>query len=327
MALLEFFVNLRKQMENAFKIKIGDGKIQLRNKGDYSKVDIITNKMNEDQKNYAIEITRECLEMHQSHFDCTKYIKEQLKSKYGGDWCVILHIQDYGDSSFNYFDDCYVYFHMGEFCVKIFKSNNSDKTIRLDDKGDYNKVEILTNKMNEDQKNYAIEITRESLNKHESHFDCAKYISNQFESKYGGNWCVILKAYGYGNSYFTYYNQGYINFTMGEFHVEIFKSNNSDKTIYLIDKGDYNKVEIFTNKMNDDQKNYAIEITRESINMHKSHFECVKYVKDQFDNKYGGNWCVVFNPRGYGDSCFTYYSCYISFTIGEFDVNIGKTHD
>ena len=106
-----------------------------------------------------------------------------------------------------------------------------------------------------------------------------------------------------------------------------FKSNNSDKTIYLIDKGDYNKVEIFTNKMNDDQKNYAIEITRESINMHKSHFECVKYVKDQFDNKYGGNWCVVFNPRGYGDSCFTYYSCYISFTIGEFDVNIGKTHD
>lgn len=63
------------------------------------------------------------------------------------------------------------------------------------------------------------------VNMHENeHCKCAKYIKDQFESKYGGTWCVFLKPQNYSSSSVTRYDNGYIDFTIGEFNIIIFKS-------------------------------------------------------------------------------------------------------
>lgn len=55
------------------------------------------------------------------------------------------------------------------------------------------------------------------------HCKCAKYINEQFESKYGGKWCVFLLPQNYGGSFVTHCEIGYISFTMGEFSIKIFQ--------------------------------------------------------------------------------------------------------
>ena len=98
-------------------------------------------------------------------------------------------------------------------------------------------------------------------------------------------------------------------------------------SLRLYHKGNYNKVNVIDNEMNDEQKNFAIDITRKSLNMHKDdHCECVNYIKDQFVNKYGGCWCVFIRPQNYGNS-ISYYcdNCYICFTMGEFSIVIFKS--
>ena len=99
-----------------------------------------------------------------------------------------------------------------------------EESIPLCDRGDYSKVNIRKNEMNDDQKDYVIDITKKSLNMHKDHFECAKYIKDQLENKYDDYWCVILRTKNYGASYFTYYDKYYIYFTIGEFCVMIFKS-------------------------------------------------------------------------------------------------------
>lgn len=108
---------------------------------------------------------------------------------------------------------------------------------------------------------------------------------------------------------------------------EIRKIKKKKSSLRLYDKGNYNKVNVIDNEMNDEQKNFAIDITRNSLNMHKDdHSKCVNYIKDQFVNKYGGSWCVFIRPRNYGNS-FSYHcdNCYISFTMGEFSIVIFKS--
>lgn len=36
--------------------------------------------------------------------------------------------------------------------------------------------------------------------------------------------------------------------------------------------------------MSEDQKNFAIKTTQKGFSMYKDHFECAKYVKEQFEN-------------------------------------------
>lgn len=54
-------------------------------------------------------------------------------------------------------------------------------------------------------------------------------------------------------------------------------------------EGDYSKVEITDNEVNEEQKNYAIETTQNGLDTYSDRFKCAKYVKEQFENKYGGN--------------------------------------
>ncbi|KAK8837356.1 hypothetical protein M9Y10_036789 [Tritrichomonas musculus] len=98
-----------------------------------------------------------------------------------------------------------------------------DKMIKLSDKGEYDKVNVLENSMDYDKKNFAINTTRYGLRHYTSHFDCAKYIKEQFDSKYTGIWVAILRVRGYGSCYYSYSDNGHICFTMGEFIVDIFR--------------------------------------------------------------------------------------------------------
>lgn len=44
------------------------------------------------------------------------------------------------------------------------------------------------------------------------------------------------------------------------------------------------KQRFFKNEMSEDQKNFAIKTTQKGFSMYKDHFECAKYVKEQFEN-------------------------------------------
>ena len=49
---------------------------------------------------------------------------------------------------------------------------------------------------------------------------------------------------------------------------------------------------------------YNIQI----VNMHENeHCKCAKYIKDQFESKYGGTLCVFLKPQNYGSSSVTRY--------------------
>lgn len=152
--------------------------------------------------------------------------------------------------------------------------------------------------MTEDQKNFAIKTTREGLNTYSSLFECAKYIQSQCGIKYGGEWCVIIKLRYSGESYFTFFDDCYISFSIGQYYVDIGKASLGDKSIRLEDKGDYDKYNIIASEMSQQQKNFAIEKTRNALKMHKDHFQCVNYIKDKFDDEYGGIWCAIILPRG-----------------------------
>lgn len=123
--------------EDQFAKYMDEESIRLYDKGDYSKVEITDNEVNEEQKNYAIETTQNGLDTYSDRFKCAKYVKEQFENKYGGNWCVIITIHEYGDSNFSNFDKCYTCFIIGEYCVE------NAKVGRGDDKGDYNKIEIF----------------------------------------------------------------------------------------------------------------------------------------------------------------------------------------
>lgn len=115
-----------------------------------------------------------------------------------------------------------------EINFKTLSSCNYEKykieSLRLYDKGNYYKVNIVQNEMAYDQKNYVIELTRKSLNMHKNHFECAKYVKNQLDSKYGRQWAAILSARNYCGSYMSYCDNCYIIFTIGELNVIVFKS-------------------------------------------------------------------------------------------------------
>lgn len=194
--------------------------------GNYNKVNIIKNEMNEEQKNYAIDITQKSLNMYKDdHSECVKYITEQFDNKYGEDWCVFLRPREYGSCCLYWYDNCYINFEIGEFNITIFKSNLGDESLRLYDKGNYNKVNIITNYMNEEQKNYVIDITQKSLSMHKDNpGECVTYIREQLVNKYGGKWCVFLRARNYGNIFAEFYDNCLINFSIGEFDITIFKS-------------------------------------------------------------------------------------------------------
>lgn len=77
--------------------------------------------------------------------------------------------------------------------------------------------------------------------------------------------------------------------------------------------------------MDEGRKNFGIEITRKSINMHTDNHKRAVYIEEQFHKKYGGEWTTFIAPKYTSGSCFTYYNlCYINFTIGEFEVIIYK---
>lgn len=52
----------------------------------------------------------------------------------------------------------------------------------------------------------------------------------------------------------------------------------ADESLRLYDKWNYNKLEIFENEMDGDQKNYAIETTRKVLNAYDNHFKCANYI-------------------------------------------------
>lgn len=114
---------------------------------------------------------------------------------------------------------------------------------------------------------------------------------------------------------------------MGEFLVVIFKASwGSDESIHLLDKGDYDRVDKINNTMSYDRKEFAIETARQSLNKFDNHNKCAEYIKNKFDSKYGGNWAVILQPRGYGSFCCSYMpNCSIQFLMGEFEVIIFKT--
>lgn len=54
---------------------------------------------------------------------------------------------------------------------------------------------------------------------------------------------------------------------------------------------------------------------------------CEIHLRSIRKKKYGGKWCAILMPRGYGSSYFTYYDdCYISLIMGEFRVTIFKSN-
>lgn len=61
--------------------------------------------------------------MNKSRFECAKYIKTQLESKYSGVWLAVLKARGYGSSLISYFDKCYILFEMGEYEVEIAKTS------------------------------------------------------------------------------------------------------------------------------------------------------------------------------------------------------------
>lgn len=307
---------------------INDETLRLYDKGDYSKVDIYKNLMDDEQKNFAIETTRKSLNINSDHSKCAKYIKEQFEKRFGGDWCVNLGTRNYGNIYFTYYDNCRINFQMGEFVVSIFKSSLGKETLRLHDKENYEKIHIYYTSMDDDHKNFAIDTTKRGLKIHDkSHFECAKYIVEKFQSEYGGNWCAILRARNYGGCYYTYI-ENHISFEIGEFCVNIFKSNVGGHVLQLKDFGDYDKYEINRYTMNNEKKNFIIKTTKECIQKYNDdHFECCKLIKQKLEKKYKGHWCVFLGIRNYGSANLSYVdNCYINFRMGEFYVTVFKSN-
>lgn len=77
--------------------------------------------------------------------------------------------------------------------------------------------------MSYDQKNYAIETTRYALIHCGNAKSAAIYVKNRFEAVYGGYWTCIISICidgAYASNYCPKYQ---ISFTMGKYHVCIYK--------------------------------------------------------------------------------------------------------
>ena len=168
------------------------------------------------QANEIFNLVKKSKEVTKTIKESCKFIKDSLDTLYGRNWSVVSGF------SYNYSvtfkNKQFIHIRGNSLYFTIFRSSldelnpeesvemiNKDKTLDLEKEKEI--INIVKQEMTETSKNL---------------FTRCKNIKERLDILYGAKWCVI--CYSYGDAYFEYYNQEYINLKYMGLYIVIFRS-------------------------------------------------------------------------------------------------------